>query len=155
MTPMDAPQSPLPSPQGTAPGPGQPTDRAVLEFLAWRQDRLQTLFQFTLAALIILAGALDVFLYKNMRLVRFQLPSQREGTIRFMQEFHKRDDPTIRAFITRLQEFAATNPDFQPILEQYRPHLSAYFLPVPQKAAGPAVTPAQPAQKSNTPQKTK
>ena len=146
MTPMDAPQSPPTS----SPTPAQPTDRAVLEFLAWRYDRLHTLFQFALAGLIILSAAINVFLYKQMRLVRIQLPPQREATIRYAMDFHKRDDVTIRSFITRLQQFAATNPDFQPILDQYRTHLSAYFLPVPQKA----VAPASPA-KTNAAQKPK
>jgi hypothetical protein len=133
---MDAPQSP----QQPAPRANEPTDRAVLEFLAWRYDRLQTLFQFAIVGLIIMSAALNVFLYKQMRLVRVQLPTQREATLRQAMEFNKRDNITIRSFVTRLQDFAATNADFRPVLDFYRPHLSAYFLPVPQKAA-----PAQPA----------
>ena len=128
---MDAPQSSQP----TATPADQPTDRAVLEFLAWRYDRLHTLFQFALAALIILTGGLNIFLYKQMRLVRIQLPQQREATIRFAMDFHKRDDQTIRSFVTRLQQFAATNADLQPILDHHKPNLTAYFLPVPQKVA--------------------
>jgi len=134
---MDAPQSP----QEPAPAPAQPTDRAVLEFLAWRYDRLQTLFQFALAGLILLSGALNVFLFKQMRLVRLQLPQQRDATIRYVMEFNKRDDFTIRNFVSKLQEFAAINPDFRPVLDHYQPHLSAYFMSVPQKAPMP-VSPA-------------
>ena len=63
MTPMDAPQSPQPTTPPTEP----PSDRAVLEFLAWRYDRVHTLFQFAVAALIILSGGLNVFLLKQMR----------------------------------------------------------------------------------------
>jgi len=131
MTPMDAPQAP----QATAVPTDQPTDRAVLEFLAWRYDRLHMLFQFALAALIILSGGLNVFLVKQMIDVRTLLPQQREATIRFAMDFHKRDDQTIRSFVTRLQQFAATNPDLQPILDHHKPNLTAYFLPVPQKVA--------------------
>jgi len=134
---MDVPESSQPAAANT---PDQPTDRAVLEFLAWRYDRLQTLFQFALAGLIILSAAIDVFLYKQMRLVRIQLPSQRDATIRYAMEFHKRDDLTVREFVSRLQQFASTNADFQPILDQYRNSLSPYFMPVTQKAVpAPAV----------------
>jgi len=127
---MDAPEPAQP----TATTAAQPTDRAVLEFLAWRHDRLHTLFQFAVAGLIILSAAVNVFIYKQMRLVRIQLPAQRDATIRYVMDFHKRDDLTIRSFVTRLQQFASTNADFAPILDQYRTHLSPYFLPAPQKA---------------------
>ena len=88
-----------------------------------------------MAGLIVLALAVDMFLYKQMNLVRAQLPAQREAVIRYMMEFQKRDDITIRSFVAKLQQVAATNQDFRPILDAYRPHLSAYFLPVPQKTA--------------------
>jgi hypothetical protein len=140
---MDAPQSPheptpIPAAGAGQALPAQPTDRAVLEFLAWRYDRLQILFQFAMAGLIMLSAALNVFLFKQMRLVRVQLPQQRDATIRYAMEFSKRDDITIRNFVTKLQEFAAANPDFRPMLDHYRPHLTAYFLPLPQKAVAPA-----------------
>jgi len=128
---MDAP----PSPQQPTPAANEPTDRAILEFVAWRHDRLHTLFQFAMAGLIVLALAVDMFLYKQMNLVRAQLPAQREAVIRYMMEFQKRDDITIRSFVAKLQQVAATNQDFRPILDAYRPHLSTYFLPVPQKTA--------------------
>jgi hypothetical protein len=142
---MDAPESSQPAAARPA---DQPTDRAVLEFLAWRYDRLHTLFQFALAGLLILSAGINVFLYKQMRLMRVQLPSQRDATIRYAMDFHKRDDVTIRSFVTRLQQFAGTNADFQPILDQYRTALNAYYLPAPQKAA-----PAPPVAKTNAPKK--
>jgi|SRR5687767_8324524 len=134
---MDTPEKP----QDPTPQAAPPTDRAVLEFLAWRYDRLHMLFQFAVAGLIILAVAINMFLYKQMRLVRVQLPPQREMVLRYSLEFQKKDDPVIRNFVTRLQQFAAANPDFQPVLDHYRSHLSAYFLPVPVKAGGSAGTP--------------
>ena len=139
-------------PTAPTPAAGQPTDREVIEFLAWRYDRLHTLFQFAVVGLIILSLAINAFLYKQMRLVRAQLPAQRDATIRYAMEFHKKDDQTIRAFVNRLQQFAATNADFQPILDQYRTPLSSYFLPAPQKVApriAPAATPPS-APKTNT-----
>ena len=133
---MDAPQTPQPTTPtpGSAPTPAPPSDRAVIEFLAWRYDRLHTLFQFAVAGLIILSLAINVFLFKQMRLVRAQLPQQRDAVIRFAMEFQKRDDTTIRSFVGKLQQFAAANPDFRPILDAYRTHLSAYFLAAPQPA---------------------
>ena len=139
---MDAhtPQPATPVTPGSA-TPAPPSDRAVLEFLAWRYDRLHTLFQFAVAGLIILSLALNVFLYKQMRLVRVQLPQQRDAVIRFAMEFQKRDDATIRAFVGKLQQFAVANPDFRAVLDAYRTHLSQYFMAAPpaliQKAPAP------------------
>lgn len=132
------PTAPTPS---TNPATPAPTDREVLEFLAWRYDRLQMLFQFALAGLIIMAVAINLFLFKQMRLVRVQLDPQRDVVRRQLVEFQKKDDLLIRNFIARLQDFAAANQDFQPLLNHYRPHLDSYFLPVPQKAV-PAPAPA-------------
>lgn len=134
---LQAAKTPEPSPKPS------PTDREVLEFLAWRYDRLQMLFQFTLGGLIILAAAVNLFMLKQMRLVRVQLEPQREVVRRQVAEFQKKDDILIRSFVARLQEFGATHPDFLPILHHYQPHLDAYFLPAAQKAApAPASTPA-------------
>ena len=144
---MDAPQSPQQPRPTPAPTSKEPTDRAILEFLAWRHDRLHTLFQFAMAGLIVFGLAVDGFLYKQMNLVRAQLPAQREAVIRYTMEFQKRDDVTIRAFVAKLQQFAATNQDLRPLLDTYRPHLSAYFMPVPQKAAPALVRPAAKANK--------
>ena len=135
-SPSSQPQPAQPATSASAP----PSDRAVLEFLAWRYDRLHTLFQFAVAGLIILALAINMFLYKQMGLVRVQLPTQREAVVRYAMEFHKRDDVTIRSFVAKLQQYAATNQDFRPILDAYRPHLSAYFMGMPQP-----VSPVQPA----------
>src|SRR5688572_21057770 len=100
---MDAPTTPPePTPQPGQPAP--PSDRAVLEFLAWRYDRLQMLFQFALAGLNILCVAINLFMYKQMRLVRVQLEPQRDLVRRQMVEFQKKDDALIRTFIARLQE---------------------------------------------------
>ena len=88
-----------------------------------------------MAGMIILSAAMSLFLYKQMRLVRVQLPSQRDAVIRYAMDFQKKDDATIRSFVTKLQDFAAANPDFRPILDHYRPHLSAYFVPLPPRAA--------------------
>lgn len=87
---------------------------------------------------MLLSLAADLFLLQQMRLVRMQLPAQREAVLRQSLEFQKRDEPLIRDFIVRLQQFGTTNADFQVVLDQYRPALTNYFRfapPAPAKAA--------------------
>ncbi len=113
--------------------------------------RLQFLLKWAVGAMLLLSLAANLFFAKQLTLVRQQLPSQRDGVIRQAMEFQKRDEPLIRKFVLRLQEFARTHPDFQPVLESYRPALAPYFAPVmpapvtaPAKATS-APPPAKPA----------
>jgi hypothetical protein len=108
--------------------------------------RLQSLFTWAAGALLLLSLAANLFIGKQWRLVQLQLAAQRDGVIRQAMEFQKRDEPLIRKFVARLQDFAGKHPDFQPVLEQYRPALGRYFSAV---TPGP-VTPAVPPQAKQT-----
>lgn len=113
--------------------PSNPSDPApasepgVMNQLGGELDRLHFLFRFAAGALLLLSLAADLFLLQQMRLVRMQLPAQREAVLRQSLEFQKRDEPLIRDFIIRLQQFSTTNADFRVVLDQYRPALTNYF----------------------------
>ena len=92
-------------------------------------DRLQNLFVWAVGALFVFTVAANLFIGWQMRLARLQLPSQRDAVIRQAMEFQKRDEPVVRKFVGRLQEFARTNRDFQPVLDQYRLPLGVYLGP--------------------------
>ena len=89
--------------------------------------RLQSLFLWAVGGLLLFTLAANLFIGQQMRLVRRQLPGQRDAVIRNAMEFQKRDEPLVRKFVGTLQEFARTNRDFQPVLEQYRSALEPYF----------------------------
>jgi hypothetical protein len=112
---MDLPhRSPEPTPRET----GNP---------AYELERLHNLFVWAMGALLVFTLAANLFIGWQMRLARLQLPGQRDGVIRQAMEFQKRDEPIVRKFVARLQEFARTNRDFQPVLDQYRMALGVYF----------------------------
>lgn len=117
--------------------------------LKGQHDTLRNLFLGTLAALILLTLGLNLFIGKQMRMVRVQLTEFRPQVTRLVNEFQTKRDPAIRNFMTQLQGFAYSNQEFQPLLEKYRPMLGRYLaappaLPLTQKpAAAPAPKPAQ------------
>ena len=90
--------------------------------------RLHALFIWAVGALLLLSLAANLFIGKQLRLVQLQLQAQRDGVIRQAMEFQKRDEPLIRKFVARLQDFARRHSDFQPVLDQYRSVLGPYFV---------------------------
>ena len=102
---------------------------------------MQSLFTWAAGALLLLSLTANLFIGKQLRLVQLQLAAQRDGVIRQAMEFQKRDEPLIRKFVARLQEFAGKHPDFQPLIDQYRPHLGRYFSAVTPGPTAPVVPP--------------
>jgi hypothetical protein len=80
------------------------------------------------------------FIRRQMVYVRAQLDDQTPKVSEKMTGFKKRE-PMVRDFIATLQTFAASNSDFQPILDRYRLVLAPYMQPAP--AATPSVKPPQ------------
>ncbi len=128
-------------PPTSPPDPAPASEARVVNQLAGELDRLHFLFRFAAGALLVLSLAADLFLLQQMRLVRMQLPAQREAVLRQSMEFQKRDEPLIRDFIVRLQQFSTTNADFQLVLDQYRPALTNYFRFAPSAAKAPVPPP--------------
>ena len=75
---------------------------------------VRSLIAVVLAGLLVLSLAVNVFMWRQVRIVRAQMQDERNHIARFQQA-----EPAIHDFFRRLQAFAASNPDFQPILRKY------------------------------------
>ena len=110
-----------------------------VELVSRQLEILRTLFTAALVALILLSLGVTLFIFKQMRVVRAQLDDQRPTVTKMKADYEKISEPLIRNFAGRLQGFAASNPDFRPILDRYRNALGAYLnappapVPVPPK----------------------
>lgn len=120
-------------------GSSTPPSTAELTELRAQQRSLQNLLLVTLVALIIFGGGVALFIAKQMRMVQQHLAEQRPAVQRLVADYQRTSEPLIRNFSSALAQFAATNQDFRPILDKYRPILSNY-LGAPVSVARPAAT---------------
>lgn len=86
--------------------------------------------------------AVVLFLAYQARVARAQLRELRPQLERAKNDFQKGREPNIRQFIAQLHTFAATNRDFQPLLERYRALLGQYYPLTPGAIAPGARGPA-------------
>ena len=115
---------------------------AALEQLRMRYEQLQFLFVVALAAIVMMALATSLFMFKQYRMVRAQVEEQRPNVQRMWGDYKNTSEPLIQKFTASLQAFAEKNRDFQPILERYHNALRPYFGPT--APAQPPKTPANP-----------
>ena len=92
-----------------------PIFEPTLESLQEGYQSLRALFQFALVALILMSGSLNIFLFRQVSLVRVQVAEMSQS----IADYEKNKAPVMNAFLSKLQTFAKTNPDFAPILEKY------------------------------------
>ena len=88
---------------------------------------LRTLLMASFVALLVLSLSVNLFLAKQMRLVRGKLSESRPVVQRMEAEF-KRKEPGMKNFLGALQNFAVVNQDFRPIVDRYRAVLPQYFI---------------------------
>ena len=93
-----------------------------------------------LLAIIVLASAFNVYLYLQTRLVRRDVEGIRPQATQAM-ELAKREDPTIKDFLTKLTEYGRMHPDFMPILNKYIKQLPAASASATTSAPPAATTP--------------
>lgn len=113
--------------------------------LQYHFEGLRGLFLLALLALIAMTLTVDLcFIRRQMVYVRAQLEDQQPKVREKITGFKNRE-PMVRDFIASLQAFAATNHDFQPILDRYRVVLAPYMQPAPAGAptAKPPPVPAK------------
>lgn len=116
--------------------PLAPVSVAMIEALQQQCQDLRVLLNAACVALLFLTLAVNVFVGKQTRVVRDQLGELRPKFNKIESEFQKIREPEYRRFSGRLQQYAMTHPDFQPIMDRYRAALPDYF------AASKAVMPA-------------
>ena len=98
-------------------------ESAALQTLRDEVRTLRSLFSAATMALILLSFAINAYLYYQDRILRRELDTAKK----MAQEFETVKRPIINTFITRLQDFARSHPDINPILDKYgiRPAASA------------------------------
>jgi hypothetical protein len=133
------PQQPeLPTQQPTSPVQRPTTFPTVtVQELEQQCQDLKTLLTATWVALLVLAMSLNLFLIKQMRMVRAKVTESRPAIQRLQAQFREKE-PNMKSFIVALQTFAATHRDFQPVLDKYRYDLPQYLAP---PAAAASTTP--------------
>jgi hypothetical protein len=86
-----------------------------LESLQRAYQSLRTLLDILTVALVILSGSLNIFLLRQVSMVRNEIEERR----RFIADYERNNVPIMNDFVLKLQAFAKTNPDFAPILAKY------------------------------------
>jgi len=98
-------------------------DSSALQTLQNEVRTLRSLFSAATMALLLLSFGINAFLYYQDRIVRKELNAAKK----MAQEFETVRRPMISMFVARLQDFARSHPDINPILDKYgiRPAASA------------------------------
>ena len=98
-------------------------DSSALQTLQNEVRTLRSLFSAATMALLLLSFGINAFLYYQDRIVRKELTAAKK----MAQEFETVRRPMISMFVARLQDFARSHPDINPILDKYgiRPAASA------------------------------
>ena len=91
---------------------------------------LRSLFRAATMALVLLSFGINGYLYYQDRILRKELDAARK----MAREFETVRRPMVNAFVTRLQDFARSHPDINPILDKYGIRAVAAAVP----AAPPA-----------------
>jgi hypothetical protein len=106
--------------------PELPSQTAELESLQQAYQSLRTLIDTVLMILLVLTWSVNIFLLKQLSLVRNEVEERQ----RFIAEYEKNTVPLMSEFLTRLQGFTKTNPEFTNILYKY-------WMPTNAPAAAP------------------
>lgn len=141
--PFDSSQ-PAPQPGQTESPRQRPTEfqRVTMGELEQQCHDLRSLLNAAFVALLVLSVAVNLFLAKQMRMIRAKVVEARPVIVRMQAEF-QRKEPNMQKFVSALQSFAATNPEFQPVLGRYRQVIPQYFsssiavMNAPQAAPAP------------------
>ena len=107
-------------------------ESAALQAVRDEVRTLRTLFSIAAMALLLLSFGINAYLYYQDRILRKELDAAKKTA----QEFETVKRPMISTFVSRLQDFARTHPDFNPILDKYG------IRPIPSTPA-PAPAPAK------------
>ena len=87
---------------------------------------LRGLLNAALAGVLLLSLAVNLFLFKQMRLMRSKVSESQPLVQRMSADFVKKE-PSMRNFVSSLQSFAMTHPDFLPVLSKYTNALPQFF----------------------------
>ena len=106
-------------------------DSAGLQTLREEVRALRSMFSVAMLALLLLSFGLNAYLYYQDRILRKELDAAKK----MEQEFEAVRRPTLSSFIGRLQDFARSHPDINPLLDKYGIRSDA---PVPAPTPSPS-----------------
>jgi hypothetical protein len=75
---------------------------------------LRGLIFWVVAGLLLLSAAVNLYLWRQVKNVRNEIAAEQRQV-----DDYAKADPAIRDLMQRLQTFAASHPDFQPVMAKY------------------------------------
>lgn len=118
------------------PAPAEPVADALASL------RLQ--FQATLIILIMISGALDLYLLRQYTTTRKEVAAFEQIVGQMITNYQQATVPLANKFLGQLTEYAKTHPDFQPVLRRYNVQpASGVMAPAPAPAATKTPAPKQ------------
>jgi hypothetical protein len=126
--------------------PTEPVGSANADVAALKTEcaQLRRLLVSALVLMIVVSGTLNLYLLRQVKYARTDLAGLTQPVNQMRAEYEKAR-PVMEQFITRVQEFARTNPDFAPILTKYNLKPAGVPAAAPtSKVTAPAPAPAAP-----------
>ena len=126
-TKADQDNSPSPEQQPKDNGPSLEQQQNLREMRSVREElaTLRRLIVVALAALTVMAWGLGVFAWRQMTFAHRQLEENRL----LISEYERKMQPLFRDLLSKLQFYAAANPDFKPIFSRYYQPAPASGIP--------------------------
>ncbi len=120
----------------------QPGQASISE-LQQECDGLRQLLVSVMVLMIVLSGAINIFLLRQLKYARQDLQAYRPQAVQLMNDYNRAIGPMIVKFGQRMAEFGAHNPKFVPILTKYGIRPASGPAPSAPAAGGavPAATP--------------
>lgn len=106
-------------------------------------ETLRKQFQTTLIVLIILSGAINLYLLRQFTVLRKEIATVEPQVKQMAADYERVTKPLVNSFLKQLTDYAQTHPDFRPVLAKYNIQ-GAQTGAVPATAV-PPTTPALPA----------
>jgi hypothetical protein len=97
--------------------------------------------QISLAALVILAGSLGIYMFRQVSLLRRQTENATRQAQHLVNLFNTTVGPQAQAFEKRLHDYAQGDPEFQTRLSKYYPPRAGQSPSDPQTGAAPGAAP--------------
>ncbi len=105
-------------------------------------DSLRQLVGSVLVIVFILAGALNIYFWRQLRAVNSELTPLKKQSAEITAEMNKVNN-AANEFARRLVEYGKTHPDFVPVLNKYGLREVPTTGAAPAKATAPAPAPAK------------
>jgi hypothetical protein len=104
-----------------------PREDAAVEDLQAQYRQLRLVLNLALASVLVLSIAVNLFIGKQMRLVRAKVRESRPLVQRMAADYDRKE-PSWRRLMGSLQSYAFTHPEFHPILSKYTNALPQFFV---------------------------